>query len=61
MVRLRPGVEADARVIERNPKTTQAFVNVISVAPPAAKASTDEIVAAVPPGNTTPATMSLTA
>ena len=41
---------ADARFIERNPKTTQAFVNAISAALAwLAKASTDEIVAAVPP------------
>ena len=41
---------ADARFIERNPKTTQAFVNAISAALAwLGKASTDEIVAAVPP------------
>jgi NitT/TauT family transport system substrate-binding protein len=41
---------ADARYIERNPKTTQAFVNAISAALNWMKtASTDEIVAAVPP------------
>ena len=41
---------ADARFIERNPKTTQAFVNAISAALDwLGKASTDEIVAAVPP------------
>jgi NitT/TauT family transport system substrate-binding protein len=41
---------ADARFIERNPKTTQAFVNAISAALGWMRtASTDEIVAAVPP------------
>ena len=41
---------ADARFIESNPKTTQAFVNAISAALAwLGKASTDEIVAAVPP------------
>ncbi len=40
----------DARFIERNPKTMQAFVNAISAALDwLSKASTDEIVAAVPP------------
>src|SRR5882757_7533458 len=41
---------ADARFIERNPKTVQAFVNAVSTALAwLAKASTDEIVATVPP------------
>jgi NitT/TauT family transport system substrate-binding protein len=41
---------ADARFMERNPKTTQAFVNAISAALAwLGKASTEEIVAAVPP------------
>jgi NitT/TauT family transport system substrate-binding protein len=41
---------ADARFIERNPKTVQAFANAISAALAwLGKASTDEIVAAVPP------------
>ena len=41
---------ADARFIERNPKTVQAFANAIGAALAwLAKASTEEIVAAVPP------------
>ena len=41
---------ADARFIERNPKTMQAFANAVSAALDwLGKASTDEIVAAVPP------------
>jgi NitT/TauT family transport system substrate-binding protein len=41
---------ADARFVESNPKTTQAFVNAISAALAwLGKASTEEIVAAVPP------------
>jgi NitT/TauT family transport system substrate-binding protein len=40
----------DSRFIEKNPKTTQAFVNAISAALAwLGKASTEEIVAAVPP------------
>jgi NitT/TauT family transport system substrate-binding protein len=41
---------ADARFIERNPKTVQAFANAVSAALDwLGKASTDEIVATVPP------------
>jgi NitT/TauT family transport system substrate-binding protein len=41
---------ADARFVERNPKTMQAFVNAVSAALTwLATASTDEIVQAVPP------------
>ena len=40
----------DARFVEKNPKTTQAFVNAISAALAwLGKATTDEIVATVPP------------